>query len=584
VERDVEGQALNVGVVVCRCGVNIGSVVDVPSVVECARALPNVRFAEEMTYACSQDSIKNIIAKIREHELTRFVVASCSPRTHEALFRKALEDAGLNKYLLQMTNIREQCSWVHRENPERATEKAKDLARMAVGKARFLQPLHELESEVCKSCLVIGGGIAGMTAALSIASNGFQVYLVERESHLGGNLRDLHYTLDTPDVPYVLRKLVDQVNEHPLIHVFMNTQIKNIEGYIGNFSTALEVGEEERAVEHGTVIVATGAEEHQTESCGYQSEPYIITQREFETMLRSSRGMGDFPHATRSQSTKLQKRHPFLERVDSIAMIQCVDSREGERNYCSRVCCGQAVKNILRFKSEYPQKNVYVLYRDVRTYGLLEKHYTEAREAGALFIRYTEESKPKIEKDERGEFVVKFHDEIIRREIGLPVQLIVLSVGIDALGSNERLAKMLKVPLNEDGFFLEAHVKLRPVDFATDGVFVCGLAHGPKYVGESVSQALAAAGRALTVMTQDTIRAEASTATVQEERCTGCGLCVEVCSYGAIEIDQENEVATVNALLCKGCGSCAATCFSGAIDLSGFTDKQIIKEFGELFV
>ncbi|MFC1715068.1 FAD-dependent oxidoreductase [Candidatus Poribacteria bacterium] len=579
-ERAMEGQNLNVGVVVCRCGVNIGSVVDVPSVVECARDMPNVRLAEEMIYACSQDSIKNMIAKIREHELTRFVVASCSPRTHETLFRNALEDAGLNKYLLQMTNIREQCSWVHRENPQRATEKAKDLVRMAVGKARFLQPLYGLESDVCKSCLVIGGGISGMTAALSIASNGFQVYLVEKDSHLGGNLRDLNYTLDTPDVPQVLQKLIEQVKEHPLIEVHTDAQIKSMEGYIGNFSTVLSLETEERTVKHGTVIIATGAKEHQTQSYGYQDEPYVVTQREFETMLLSGRRV-------RGKTRTQKRRHPVLERVDSIAMIQCVDSREDDHNYCSRVCCGQAMKNILRFKSEYPQKNVYVLYRDVRTYGLLEKHYTEARKAGALFIRYSRSRRPEIEKDENGEFIVKFYDEIIRKEISLSAQLIVLGVGIDALESNERLARMLKVPLNDDGFFLEAHVKLRPVDFATEGVFVCGLAHGPKYVRESVAQALAAAGRALTVITQDRIQAEASTAMVQRERCTGCGLCVEVCPYGAIEISSHSatrEEATVNALLCKGCGSCAATCFSGAIDLSGFTNKQIIKEFEGLFV
>jgi heterodisulfide reductase subunit A len=370
--------------------------------------------------------------------------------------------------------------------------------------------------------------------------------------------------LDNPNVAVVLETLIDKVEEHPLIEVFLNASIESIDGYIGNFSTKIEVGEEEQALEHGTVIVATGAEEHQTESYGYKGDPFVVTQREFENML--------------------QRGHRILDRIDSVAMIQCVDSREEDRNYCSRVCCGQAVKNALRFKSDYPQKDVYVLYRDMRTYGLMEERYTEARKSGTLFIRYPEDSKPMVQKDEGGGFVVKVFDDLIQREIEIPVQLVVLGVGVDALETNEALAKMLKVPLNEDGFFLEAHVKLRPVDFATDGVFVCGMAHGPKYAGESVAQALAAAGRALTVMTRDRITAEASTAMVREERCTGCGLCVEVCSYGAIELDQEKEIASVNALLCKGCGSCAATCFSGAIDLKGFSNKQIIKEFEELLV
>jgi heterodisulfide reductase subunit A-like polyferredoxin len=555
-----EGAPLRIGVIVCRCGVNIAAVVDVPAVVERAATLPNVVFSQEMTYACSQDSIRMIIDKIGELELSRLVVASCSPRTHEHLFRAALEAAGLNKYLLQMTNIRDQCSWVHQADPESATEKAVDLVRMAVAKARFLQPLEELESEVNSRCLVIGGGLAGMTAALAVAADGFPVSLVEREPQLGGNLRQLGFTLETQNVSLLLEGLISRVREHPLIDLHLDSTLETAEGYVGNFRSTLS--RKQTVVDHGAVIVATGAEEHNTTSYGYGTDPFILTQREFETMLL--------------------RDHPVLGRVDSVVMIQCVDSREGDHNYCSRVCCGEAVKNALRFKDRRPGANVTVLYRDVRTYGLNEDYYAEARRAGVLFIRYSEDRKPEVRKDE--EFLITLYDEILREEISLPAQLLVLSVGIEAPQSNREIAGLFKVPLNEDGFFLEAHVKLRPVDFATDGVFVCGLAHGPKYARESVTQALAAAGRALTVLSRRRIRAQAATARVLEERCTGCGLCVEVCAYGAIELDPEREIAAVNPLLCKGCGSCAATCFSGAIDLSGFSNRQIIREFEELLV
>lgn len=563
-EIDIEEKYLKIGVVVCHCGVNIGSVVDVPEVVKFAGSFRNVVFADELIYACSRDSIKYIIDKIKEHDLTRFIMAACSPRTHETLFKSALEEAGLNKYLMQMTNIRDQCSWVHQDNHEEATEKAKDLVCMAVGRSRYLQPLHELDSEVNKACLVIGGGIAGMMSALFIADNGFRAFLVEKDTELGGNLLKINYTLEEKNISWPLGKIRERVQEHPLIDVCLNTEIREIKGYVGNFTTNLTSGKEERNIEHGAVIVATGGREHETESYGYRDESYVVTQREFETMLLN--------------------KNPMLKYAHTVAMIQCVDSRESDKNYCSRVCCGEMVKNILRLKNDYPGKDVYVLYRDIRTYGMLEPYYTQARKTGALFFRYDIENKPVIQKEENGEFIITVYDEILRRYIKLRAQLIVLSVGIDPLETNDQLARMLKVPLNEDGFFHEAHVKLRPVDFATDGIFVSGLAHGPKYINESVSQAIAAASRALTIITKDKIRSEAHTAVINEVRCTGCGFCVDVCAYNAIEIDKEKNIAAVNTLMCKGCGSCAATCLSGAVDLSGFTNKQLIQEFQELFL
>jgi heterodisulfide reductase subunit A len=561
-EMDSEGQPLNIGVIVCRCGINIGAVVDVPAVVALARSIPNVTYAAEMTYACSQDSINMIIAWIKEHNLTRVIVASCSPRTHEPLFRTALEKAGLNKYLLQMTNIRDQCSWVHQNDKERATEKAKDLVSMAIGKAKYLQPLRESDSNVNKACLVIGGGISGMKAALAVAGNGFKVCLLERERELGGNLREIKSTLAGDDVGQILAATIKEVKAHSLIEIFTDARIEQIKGYVGAFSTTFTCNCEKKAIEHGAVIVATGGREHATTSYGYQNGLYVVTQRQFETILSS--------------------HNPVLKNIDRIAMIQCVDSREGDRNYCSRVCCGEAVKNALRFKRDYPGKEAYIFYRDVRTYGLLERYYTRARSAGIIFIRYDEDHKPAVRQDESGEFTIEYFDEITRKKTVVDAQIIVLSVGIDPLETNPEVARMLKVPLNADGFFQEVHVKLRPVDFATDGVFVCGLAHGPKNISESIVQAQAAAARALTVLTRDKIKSEAFTAFVNESRCAGCGLCVDVCNYGAIEIDELKNVARINALLCKGCGTCAATCFSGAIDLSGFTNKQIIKEYEPL--
>ena len=551
-----------IGVFVCRCGVNIASVVDVPAVVAMAETLPNVRWAEEMTYACSQSALRTIRERIEEHRLNRLVVASCSPRTHEKVFRGALRAAGLNEYLLQMTNIRDQCSWVHRDEPEAATAKATELVRMAVGKARTLTPLETVESDVRKSCLVIGGGVAGMVAALAVAENGFPAYLIEREEQLGGHAAEMRRTLDEENLPAALETLVASVENHPLIEVYKGAEIQAVSGFIGQFATRFSHAGEEKTLEHGTVIVATGAREHIPQSYGYGTDPCIVTQREFEHMLEC--------------------KHPLLRIARSIAMIQCVDSREGDRPMCSRVCCGEAIKNALRFRAEYPRKDAYVFYRDMRTYGLLESYYTKARESGTVFVRFDVEQKPEVKRNGRGDFIIEVFDSIVGKQISIPAQIVVLSAGMDPEPGNRDIAKMLKVPLGENGYFHEAHVKLRPVEFATDGVFLCGLAHGPKYIGESVAQARAAASRALTVMTQDTVHSEGNVAMVDENSCNGCGICADVCAYKAIEIVEEK--AVVNELICKGCGSCAAACLSGAIDLRGFGNKQIIKEFEELFI
>jgi len=560
-ELDVRGQPPRIGVFICHCGINIGGVVDVPSVVEYAKTLPNVVHACDNLYTCSSDTQELIKKRIKEYGLNRVVVASCSPRTHEPLFQETIREAGLNRYLFEMANIRDQCSWVHMHDPKAATEKAKDLVRMAVAKARMLEPLERLSLGVTRRGLVIGGGLAGMTAALTLAEQGFEVDLVEKEEELGGFLRRIHYTLDGGDTQKYLESLVEKVNSNPLIQVFLNAEVEAVSGYVGNFKTtvALKSGNEARKeLEHGVIIVATGGEEYRPKEYLYGEDSRVLTQLELESRLAT---MGN-------------------EKFGDVVMIQCVGSRNDEHPYCSRMCCGEAVKNALKIKEKDPDANVYVLYRDVRTYGLMEEYYRKAREAGVIFIRYEEENKPKVTKvTSEGKDVlrVSVFEPTLQEEIAIDADLLVLSVAVVPPKENEVLAKMLKVPLNEDGFFLEAHAKLRPVDFATEGIFVCGMAHSPKSIEESVSQAKAAVSRACTLLTKDTIEAEGIVAEVNPTRCTACELCVLVCPYNAIEIEEtkRGRVAKVNSALCKGCGACAATCRCSAIDVKGFTDMQI---------
>ncbi len=558
-ELYVRGQPPRIGVFVCHCGINIGGVVNVPSVVEYAETLQNVVYACENLYTCSSDTQEKIKEAIHEHALNRVVVASCSPRTHEPLFQETIREAGLNRYLFEMANIRDQCSWVHMREPEAATEKAKELVGMAVAKARGLEPLERPKVGVTPRGLVIGGGVSGMNAALALAEQGFEAYLVEKEEELGGFLRKLYYSLDGEDLQSYLRELTQRIEENDLIKVFLNAEVEDISGYVGNFKSIVvsNSGNQSRVeLEHGVVIVATGGEEHIPNEYLYGEDPGVMTQAELEKRLATGddRGLG------------------------SVVMIQCVGSRDEGRPYCSRVCCGEAIKNALKVKETDPDANVFILYRDVRTYGLMEEHYEKAREAGVLFIRYDEDNKPKVsrggaEGDEKLE--VSVLEPVLGEPVSIEADLVVLSTAVVHSGDNERLAKMLKVPINEEGFFLEAHAKLRPVDFATDGVYVCGMAHSPKFIEESISQAKAAVSRACMVLSKDEIEAEGITARVNKSRCSGCGLCVLVCPYNALEIDEEERVAVVNRAMCKGCGACSATCRSSAIDVMGYTDGQV---------
>jgi len=561
-EIDIVGQTPRIGVFVCHCGINIGGYLDVPEVVEHARDLPNVVYAEQNLYTCSQDTQKKIVDVIKEHRLNRVVVASCTPRTHEPLFRETIREAGLNPYLFEMANIRDQCSWIHMAQHREATDKAKELLSLAVAKAGLLIPLKQVELGVIQKALVIGGGVAGMTTSLSLAEQGFEVYLVEKEAELGGHLRHIHYTIEKRDVQQFLKRIIAEVERQDLIKVFRGAHIESVSGFIGSYETEITTRENTKEkLKHGVIVVATGAKEYAPSEYERGRNPIVITQRELEAMIANST----------SAATDV------LTKAKSVVMIQCIGSRDTDHNYCSRICCSQTMKNAVKLLQISPDVSIYVLYRDIRTYGLKEDAYRKARESGVTFMRYSVSSKPRL-FHENGVSRISVWEPILKENFELTPDLIVLSSGIEAEDGNKTLAKMLKVPLNNEGFFLEAHVKLRPVDFATEGVFVAGMAHSPKDIDEAISQAEAAAARAAIIIAQDKYRAEAVVSHVNEDLCAGCGVCSTLCPYEAIEIVVENGVrkSKVNEALCKGCGTCASACPAGAMDQYGFARHQIM--------
>ncbi len=550
-EVDVVDQAPRIGVFVCKCGINIGGVVDVPSVVEYAKTLPNVAYSEWNLYTCSQDTQERIKQRIIENDLNRVIVASCTPRTHEPLFQNTIREGGLNRYLFEMANIRDQCSWIHMHMPVQATAKAKDLVRMAVAKAAFLEPLETAEIPVTPAALVLGGGLSGLTAALSLAEQGNQTYLVEREKELGGNLRRLRFVLTGEDPGKMLSDLVDKVTSHPMIEVITGAEIEFMGGYVGNFETQLKGREE--PIKHGVIVMATGAEELKPEGLYlYGKDERVVTQLEFEDELAK------------------KKKAP-----GSVVMIQCVGSRNEERPWCSRVCCTNAVKNAIRVKEMNPETPVYILYRDLRTYGFKEDFYRKASELGVVFIRFDEDKPPEV-KAAKGGIEVNVEDMTMVETIKLSADRLVLSSAILPHEDNEVFAQFLKVPINKDGFYLEAHMKLRPVDFATEGVYLAGMCHSPKFIDESIAQAVGAVARAGTVLSQESLISEGIIAHVNEDICDGCGICRPICEYSAIEIDDEKKLAVVNEGLCKGCGACVGACPSGAMEQKGYKDNQLL--------
>jgi len=499
---------------------------------------------------------------IQEHGLNRVVVASCSPRTHEPLFQATIREAGLNRYLFEMANIRDQCSWVHMDKKDEATDKAKDLVRMAVASAGFVLPLQEQTLSVNKKALVIGGGASGMAAALGLADQGFDVFLLEKEKHLGGNLNKLYYTIDGTEIQEYMHSLIERVRKNPSIQVIFDGVIVDTTGFKGNFKTGIMSGPSMayRQIEHGISIIATGGEEYKPKEYLYGEDNRVMTQQELEGTIA---------------------RNEFnIRNTNNVVMIQCVGSRNDEHPYCSRLCCSAAIKNALKIKALDPEINIYILYRDIRTYGLLEDYYTKAREAGILFIRYDLERKPKV-SIEQGALKISVHDPSLGEQLDLNPQLLVLSTAVIPR-ENDELSTLMKLQRTREGFFLEAHMKLRPVDLATDGIFLCGLAHSPKPLPESLSQAAAAVSRACTLLSHDTITVGGMVATVDPEKCAVCLNCVRVCPYDVPFIN-EDSVAQIDAARCQGCGSCAAECPGKAIQLQHSTDMQILAKAEALF-
>jgi heterodisulfide reductase subunit A len=561
VEENVWGERPRIGVFVCKCGINIAGVVDVPAVAEYAASLPYVDFATTNLYSCSQDTQETISQIIKEKNLNRVVVAACTPKTHEPLFQETLTNAGLNKYLFEMCNIRNQNSWVHKNNPDLATEKAKDLIRMAISKVALMEPLEEAELEVNQTALVVGGGIAGMAAARSLAAQGYETHIVEQNTQLGGQACKLYKTPKGEDIQEKLTQLIEEVTSDDNIQVHLDTKLSGVDGFVGNFKSRLASSAGENELEHGVAILATGASPLKPQEYHYGEDSRIVTALELDQKLIA----GD----------------ASLKEMNTAVFIQCVGSREPERMYCSRVCCTHAIDNALQLKKLNPEMSVYILYRDIRTYGERELLYKEAREAGVIFIRYNLEEKPQVQLD-GDNLIVTVLDHVLGRPVQIEADILSLASAV-VPNKDEMLANFFKVPLNDDGFFVEKHAKLGPSEFATDGVFLCGLAHYPKPIDESIAQGKAAASRAVTLLSRKTIFTSGTVATTVPANCSSCGVCTSICPYNAPSFIEEGPFsgkAQINPVLCKGCGLCVASCRSGAIRLKGFDNDQI---FAQIF-
>lgn len=562
-ERDVRAEPPRLGVFVCCCGSNIAGFVDVPAVTSYASNLPNVIHAEYNLYTCSQDSIRHITEVIQERGLNRVVVASCSPLTHAPLFQDSLRAAGLNPYLFAMANIRNHCSWVHSDDRQAATRKAQELVRMAVGRATLLQPQNTVDVPIQRAALVVGGGPAGMTAALTLADSGFPVFLVEREQQLGGNLRHVLLPMpgDSGDPREILEHLVKRVKSDERISLHLGAEVLQSGGFMGNFRTTIQLAEGQRIeIAHGVTILATGAQEYRGADYGYGSHPKIVTQLEFERLLSGT------------------TNQPLPQRV---AMILCVGPAE---KYCSRICCTIALKNALALKERQPEAEVVILYRDLRAYGFKERLYTQARSRGVLFIRYEPEKPPQVEV-QKNRLIVRIWDCELERLFEMHPDWLVLSMPAVPQTGARQLAALFKVPVDADGFFQEAHVKLRPVDFATDGIFMAGNAHYPKLLDETIVQAQAAAARAVRVLSRQAIQAGGRVAVVEPEQCTGCLTCVRICPFHVPRIQADLSgaggilgAAYIEPSVCQGCGLCAAECPAKAIQLLHYTDSQLLAE------
>lgn len=555
--------SLKIGVFVCNCGTNIGGTVNVPQVVEYALTLPYVACADGNLYTCSEDGLSAIRKKIEEHDLNRVVVASCTPRTHEPLFKKNCEMAGLNKYLFEFVNLREHCSWVHLDRPVEATAKAKDLVRMGVAKVSLLTPQHDQTTEVTPATLIVGGGVSGLSAALTLANQGYAVQLVEKQNRLGGLLRDVNFIFpsDEPAGAF-LAPLVDAVHRHQNITVHLKTEVAAIKGFIGNFTADLRTKGKPKEVTIGTVIVAVGAEELKPRGLyGYGRYRNVVTQLEFEKRYKNG-----------------------YNGPQNVVMINCAGARNDERPYCGRFCCITAMKNAVLIKATDPDARVRILHRDVMACGkIFEEYYQKALSMGIQFIRYDPQQPLRVKASGKAAAKVTLTHELIGRKMDLDADLIVLTTPLIPSADNPHLSRMLKVPVGSEGFFMEAHQKLRPVEFPADGIFVAGCARYPTDISECIAQGYAAAAKAAVPMSRRQVVNEAYTSEVNPLRCSACGRCVEICPFGAVDwVDSRNadgesvRIAQVNSAECKGCGLCAASCISGALQLKGFTDEQIL--------
>jgi len=555
-ERDVLGEEPRIGVFICKCGINIAGVIDVEAVENYTKTLPNVVYTGGNLFTCSQDTQVSIKELIDEHQLNRVVVASCTPKTHEGIFMDTLEDAGLNKYLFEMANIRNQDSWMHFQEPEKATEKAKDLVRMAVARVATLGPLHDKTITVIDKALVIGGGIAGMTAAIGLADQGYEVTLVEKESHLGGLGNRLYHTIEGDDIQAYVKELIETVENHDKIDTLKQALIVEFGGYKGNFKTTVLVGPsmEERKIDHGAMIVATGATEYQPTEFLYNESESVVTQLELADMIEENKTLD----------------------LNRVIMIQCVGSRNEENPNCSRICCQNAVKNAIALKEQNADIDVFILYRDMRMYSMLEEFYTKARNLGVIFSRFDPENPPEVAKGENGGMAVTFRDHVLGQKVEASADLVVLSAGVKA-ADTEELATIIKTNRDASGFFMEAHVKLRPVEAPTEGIFICGTAHGPKLITETIAQAMAAASRATTFISQEFLTLSSVTAEVIQENCASCLACVRSCPYH-VPVINEFGVSYIDPALCQGCGICASECPAKTIKLNWYEDNQLLSK------
>ncbi len=560
-ETNIIGERPRIGVFVCKCGTNIAGVVNVPSVRDYAADLPYVEYCSDNLYSCSQDSQETMSQIITANKLNRIVVAACTPKTHEPLFQETLINAGLNKYLFEMVNIRNHASWVHKDTPELATQKAKDLVRMAVSKVALMEPLAEAELQVNQTAMVIGGGISGVTSARILAQQGYEVHVIERDARLGGQANKLFQTYKEENIADELGALLTDVQSNENVHIHLNTTLENVEGFVGNFKSDLLTDTQTQTIEHGITVIATGAQGYTPNEYSYGTDDRILTSLDLDK--------------------KFIDKDASLKELNTAVFIQCVGSREPDRPYCSRVCCTHSIDNALELKKINPEMDVYILYRDIRTYGEREYKYLQARDAGIIFIRYSVDDKPEVNITD-GNLFVTVTDHVLGRPVEIETNLLTLATAI-VPHKDERLANFFKVPLNEDGFFVERHAKLGPSEFATDGVFLCGLAHYPKPIDEAIAHGQAAASRAVTLLAKEIVHTSGNVATVDPMVCSSCAVCISICPYSAPAFALEGRFegkAEINPVLCKGCGLCVASCRSGAIHLKGFDTNQI---FAQIF-